>query len=71
MCSNMARSLTQTTKSKTLTLDKQHGISVLASLHALLPVICRTKDLPNVLCRFQGRELRLSGLYSALKKRPS
>ena len=44
--------------------------SVLAGLHELLPVICRAKDLPNVLYRFQGRELRLSGLYSALKKRP-
>ena len=44
--------------------------SVLAGLHELLPVICRAKDLPNVRYLFQGRELRLSGLYSALKKRP-
>ena len=44
--------------------------SILASLHELLPVICRAKDMPNVHYRFQGRALRLSGLYSALKKRP-
>ena len=44
--------------------------SILARLHELLPVICRAKDMPNVLYRFQGRELRLSGLHSALKKRP-
>lgn len=44
--------------------------SVLAGLHELLPVICRAKALPNVRSLFQGRELRLSGLYSALKKRP-
>ena len=44
--------------------------SVPAGLHELLPVICRAKDMPNVLYRFQGRELRLSGLYRALKKRP-
>ena len=44
--------------------------SVLAGLHELLPVICRAKDLPNIRYLFQGRELRLSGLYSALKKRP-
>ena len=44
--------------------------SVLAGLHELLPVICRAKDMPNVLFRFQGLELRLSGLYRALRKRP-
>ena len=44
--------------------------SILARLHELLPVICRAKDMPNVRYRFQGRELRLNGLYSALKKRP-
>ena len=36
----------------------------------MLQVIYRAKDMPNALYRFQGRELRLSGLYSALKKRP-
>ena len=44
--------------------------SLLAGLHELLPVICRAKDMPNVLFRFQGLELRLSGLYRALRKRP-
>ena len=44
--------------------------SVLADLHALLPVICRAKDLPNVRYRFRGEELRLGRLYHALRKRP-
>ena len=33
-------------------------------------MICRAKDMPNVHYRFQGLELRLSGLYRALRKRP-
>ena len=36
--------------------------SVLADLHELLPVLCRAKDMRNVLYRFRGEELRLDGL---------
>ena len=35
---------------------------VLAELHALLPVLCRAKDLPNVRYNFQGQEVRLGRL---------
>ena len=44
--------------------------SVLADLHELLPVLCRAKDMRNMLYRFRGEELRLGGLYRALRKRP-
>ena len=43
---------------------------VLAELHALLPVICRAKDLPNVRYNFQGQEVRLGRLYRLARKRP-
>lgn len=41
----------------------------LETLGAHLPVICMAKDMPTILYRHQGKVLRLSRLYSKLKKR--
>ncbi len=43
--------------------------SILASLGKHLPVICMAKDMPNVFYRYNGKLVKLSKLYSLLRKR--
>lgn len=43
---------------------------ILATLGKYLPVICMTKDMPKVFYRYKGQWVRLSKLYSLLRKRP-
>lgn len=43
---------------------------LLAALGKHLPVICMAKDMPKVFYRHQGQLVRLSKLYSLLRKRP-
>ena len=44
--------------------------SILAALGKHLPVICMGKDMPTILYRYKGKWVRLSKLYSLLRKRP-
>lgn len=44
--------------------------AILAALGKHLPVICMAKDMPTVLYHFKGKRVRLSKLYSLLRKRP-
>ncbi|MFW8600792.1 IS4 family transposase, partial [Desulfobacterota bacterium M19] len=44
--------------------------ALLAALGKHLPVICMAKDMPNVFYRHKGRWVKLSKLYSMLRKRP-
>lgn len=44
--------------------------SILAALGKHLPVICMGKDMPTILYRHKGKWVRLSKLYSLLRKRP-
>jgi hypothetical protein len=44
--------------------------ALLATLGKHLPVICMAKDMPNVFYRHNGQWVRLSRLYSLLRKRP-
>lgn len=43
---------------------------ILATLGKHLPVICMAKDMPKVFYKHQGQWVRLSQLYSLLRKRP-
>lgn len=43
---------------------------ILAALGKHLPVICMGKDMPKVFYRYKGQYVRLSKLYSLLRKRP-
>jgi DDE superfamily endonuclease len=43
---------------------------ILAALGRHLPVICMAKDMPTVLYHYKGQWVRLSKLYSQLRKRP-
>jgi len=43
--------------------------SILATLGKHVPVICMTKDMKSILYRYKGQRVRLSKLYSLLKKR--
>lgn len=43
---------------------------ILAALGKHLPVICMAKDMPTLLYRYQGQWVRLSRLYSLLRKKP-
>lgn len=43
---------------------------ILATLGKHLPVICMAKDMPKVFYKHQGQWVRLSRLYSLLRKRP-
>ena len=43
---------------------------ILATLGRHLPVICMAKDMKTVLCQHKGQWVRLSKLYSLLRKRP-
>ena len=44
--------------------------AILAALGKHLPVICMAKDLPTVLYQHKGKWVRLSKLYSLLRKKP-
>ena len=44
--------------------------TILAALGKHLPVICMAKDMPTILYQYKGRRVRLSKLYSLLRKRP-
>ena len=44
--------------------------AILAALGKHLPVICMAKDLPTILYQYKGKRVRLSKLYSMLRKRP-
>ncbi|MCI5224762.1 MAG: IS4 family transposase, partial [Candidatus Electrothrix sp. AR4] len=44
--------------------------SILATLGQHVPVICMTKDMKSILYRYKGQRVRLSKLYTLLKKRP-
>jgi len=44
--------------------------ALLARLGKHLPVICMTKDIPKIFYRHKGQWVRLSRLYSLLRKRP-
>lgn len=44
--------------------------AILAALGKHLPVICMAKDMPTILYRHKGKWVRLSKLYSLLRKRP-
>ncbi len=43
---------------------------ILATLGQHLPVICMAKDMKTVLYQYKGQRMRLSKLYSLLRKRP-
>jgi len=43
---------------------------ILATLGKHLPVICMAKDMPTILYRYNDQWVRLSRLYSLLRKRP-
>jgi len=44
--------------------------TILAALGKHLPVICMGKDMPTILYQYKGKRVRLSKLYSLLRKRP-
>ena len=44
--------------------------AILATLGKHVPVICMGKDMPKVFYRYNGQYVRLSKLYSLLRKRP-
>ena len=44
--------------------------TILAALGKHLPVICMAKDMPTILYQYKGKRVRLSRLYSLLRKRP-
>ena len=44
--------------------------AILATLGKHLPVICMAKDMKTVLYQYKGQRVRLSKLYSLLRKRP-
>jgi len=44
--------------------------TILAALGKHLPVICMAKDMPTILYQYKGKRVRLSKLYSLLRKRP-
>jgi len=44
--------------------------AILAALGKHLPVICMAKDMPTILYQYKGKRVRLSRLYSLLRKRP-
>jgi len=44
--------------------------TILATLGKHLPVICMAKDMPTILYQYKGKQVRLSKLYSLLRKRP-
>ena len=44
--------------------------TILAALGKHLPVICMAKDMPTILYQYKGKWVRLSKLYSLLRKRP-
>lgn len=44
--------------------------AILAALGKHLPVICMAKDMPTILYYYKGQRIRLSRLYSLLRKRP-
>lgn len=44
--------------------------AILATLGEYLPAICMTKDMPKIFYRYNGQWMRLSRLYSQLRKRP-
>ncbi|MCW5213588.1 transposase, partial [Desulfobulbus sp. TB] len=44
--------------------------SILATPGQHVPVICMTKDMKSILYRYKGQRVRLSKLYTLLKKRP-
>ena len=44
--------------------------AILAALGKHVPVICMAKDMPTLLYRYKGQWIRLSRLYSLLRKRP-
>jgi len=44
--------------------------AILAALGKHLPVICMAKDVPTILYQYKGKRVRLSKLYSLLRKRP-
>jgi len=44
--------------------------TILAALGKHLPVICMGKDMPTILYQYKGKRIRLSKLYSLLRKRP-
>ena len=44
--------------------------AILATLGKHVPVICMAKDMPTLLYRYKGQWIRLSRLYSLLRKRP-
>lgn len=44
--------------------------AILASLGTYVPVICMAKDVPKVLYNYKGKWVRLSKLYSLLRKKP-
>jgi hypothetical protein len=44
--------------------------AILATLGEYLPVICMAKDMPKIFYRYNGQWMRLSKLYSQLRKRP-
>jgi len=44
--------------------------TILAALGKHLPVICMGKDMPTILYQYKGKRMRLSKLYSLLRKRP-
>ena len=44
--------------------------ALLAALGKHVPVICMAKDMPNVFYRHKGQWVKLSRLYSLLRKRP-
>ena len=44
--------------------------SILARLGKYLPIICMAKDMEKILYRYDGKWVRLSRLYSLMRKRP-
>jgi len=44
--------------------------TILAALGKHLPVICMAKDVPTILYQYKEKRVRLSKLYSLLRKRP-
>lgn len=44
--------------------------AILATLGKHLPVICMAKDMPTILYQYKGKWVRLSRLYSLLRKKP-
>lgn len=44
--------------------------SIIAPLSKYIPVICMLKDMPKVFYKYNGQWMRLSKIYSMVKKRP-